>query len=111
MALAAEIVARFHGPAAAKGAREGFRTRFTNREFPPDARRVPASALGGKRDLASVVSAVSDSFKSKSAARRLIEQGGLEVDGVKATDPAREISPGGEVRLKVGKKEFFILTF
>jgi tyrosyl-tRNA synthetase len=54
---------------------------------------------------------VSASFTSKSAVRRLIEQGGLEVNGEKAVDPAREIVPEGEIRLKIGKKEFVILTF
>jgi tyrosyl-tRNA synthetase len=109
--LAAEIVARFHGQKAAREAAEGFRRRFSGKEFPGDARRVDGRALGGKTDLASVVSLVSASFTSKSAVRRLIEQGGLEVNGEKALDPAREIVPKGEIRLKIGKKEFVILTF
>ncbi len=109
--LAGEIVARFHGRKAAKEAAEGFRVRFSGKEFPGDARRVDGSALGGKTDLASVVSLVSMSFTSKSAVRRLIEQGGLEINGEKAVDPAREIVPEGEIRLKIGKKEFVILTF
>jgi tyrosyl-tRNA synthetase len=109
--LAGEIVARFHGRKAAEEAAEGFRRRFSGKEFPGDARRVDGSALGGKTDLASVVSLVSMSFTSKSAVRRLIEQGGLEVNGEKAVDPAREIVPEGEIRLKIGKKEFVILTF
>ena len=110
-ALAGEIVARFHGQKAAREAAEGFRRRFSGKEFPGDARRVDGSALGGKTDLASVVSLVSASFTSKSSVRRLIEQGGLEVNGEKAVDPAREIVPEGEIRLKIGKKEFVILTF
>ncbi len=111
MALAREMVARFHGAAAARAAEDGFRRRFSGKEFPEDARRVSGDVLGGKRDLASVVSLVSGSFRSKSAARRLIEQGGLEVNGQKAADPSREIEAGGETRLKIGKKEFVILTF
>ena len=110
-ALAREIVARFHGHAAGAAAEEGFRTRFSRKEFPEDARRVSGAQLRGKTELAAVVSAVSESFRSKSSARRLIEQGGLEIDGEKATDPSRRIDPGGEVRLKIGKKEFVILTF
>jgi len=42
---------------------------------------------------------------------RVVLQGGLEVNGEKAADPAREIVPEGEIRLKIGKKEFVILTF
>jgi tyrosyl-tRNA synthetase len=110
-ALAREIVARFHGPSAAKASEEGFRKRFSRKEFPEDARRVPGSALAGRTDLASVVSTVSHSFRTKAAARRLIEQGGLEINGERASDPAREITPGGDVRLKIGKKEFVIVAF
>ncbi|OGP77331.1 MAG: tyrosine--tRNA ligase [Deltaproteobacteria bacterium RBG_16_64_85] len=111
VSLAGEIVARFHGQKAARDAAEGFRRRFSGKEFPEDARKVPGSALGGKTDLVSVVSLVSTSFTSKSAVRRLIEQGGLEVNGEKAADPAREIAPEGEIRLKIGKKEFVIVSF
>jgi len=111
MSLAEEITARFHGQKAGRDAVEGFRRRFSGREFPEDARRVPGSVLGGRTDLASVVSKISASFSSRSAARRLIEQGGLEVNGEKASDPAREIVQEGEIRLKIGKKEFVIVTF
>lgn len=111
VALAREIVARFHGAAASRGAEEGFRKRFSRKEFPEDARRVTGSVLSGKTDLASVVATVSRTFRSKAAARRLIEQGGLEINGERACDPSGEISPGGEIRLKIGKKEFVIVAF
>ncbi|HJX74539.1 MAG TPA: tyrosine--tRNA ligase [Candidatus Deferrimicrobiaceae bacterium] len=111
LALSREIVARFHGDAAAKESEEGFRKRFSRKEFPEDARRVSGSALAGKTDLTSVVSTVSLSFRSKAAARRLIEQGGLEVNGERASDPLGEIPLRGEIRLKIGKKEFIILSF
>lgn len=111
ISLATEIVARFHGHAAASAAREGFRARFSRKEFPEDARRVSGSALEGKAELASLVSAVSETFRTKSAARRLILQGGLEVNGEKALDPSREFGREGEIRLKIGKKEFVIVEF
>jgi tyrosyl-tRNA synthetase len=111
LGLSREIVARFHGDSAAKESEEGFRKRFSRKEFPEDARRVSGSALAGKTDLTSVVSTVSLSFRSKAAARRLIEQGGLEINGERASDPFGEIPPGGEIRLKIGKKEFIILSF
>ncbi len=109
--LARELVARFHGAAAAREAEEGFRKRFSAKEFPGDARRVDGKTLGGVADLATVVSRVSPSFDTKSAARRLIAQGGLEVNGERATDPAAVLAPQGEVRLKIGKKEFVIVAF
>ena len=107
-ALARELVARFHGAAAAREAEEGFRRRFSAKEFPEDAPRVEIPAGGGPADLATVVSHASRTFTSKSAARRLIAQGGVEVNGERATDPAAVLRPAGEYRLKIGKKEFVV---
>jgi tyrosyl-tRNA synthetase len=108
VALAREIVARFHGGAAAREAEDGFRARFSRKEFPDDARRVELPVDGGKADLATLVSRASGSFTSKSSARRLIAQGGVEVNGERATDPAAVLSAPAEVRLKIGKKEFVV---
>jgi len=110
IALAREIAARFHGAAAAREAEEGFRGRFSRKEFPDDARRVELVEVGGTRDLATVVSRVSGSFTSKSAARRLIAQGGVEVNGERATDPAALLPSPAEIRLKIGKKEFVVVA-
>jgi tyrosyl-tRNA synthetase len=111
VALAREIVARFHGAQAARDAEEGFRKRFSSKEFPQDARRVDGGALPEGSDLATVVSRVSPAFSTKSAARRLISQGGLEVNGERVGDPARVLPREGEYRLKIGKKEFVVLAF
>ncbi|TFH30484.1 MAG: tyrosine--tRNA ligase [Deltaproteobacteria bacterium] len=110
IALAREIVARFHGAAAAREAEDGFRGRFSRKEFPDDARHVEFTADGGTSDLATLVSRVSGSFTSKSAARRLIAQGGVEVNGERATDPAALLPSPAEVRLKIGKKEFVVVA-
>ena len=110
ISLAREIVARFHGAAAAREAEDGFRARFSRKEFPDDARRVELAADGATSDLATLVSRVSGGFTSKSAARRLIAQGGVEVNGERATDPASILPPPAEVRLKIGKKEFVVVV-
>jgi len=110
IALAREIVARFHGAAAAREAEDGFRGRFSRKEFPDDARRVEFIVGTGASDLATVVSRASGNFTSKSAARRLIAQGGVEVNGGRATDPAIPLPHPGEVRLKIGKKEFVVVV-
>ena len=110
IALAREIVTRFHGAAAARVAEDGFRGRFSRKEFPDDARRVEVAADGGTPDLATLVSRVSGSFTSKSAARRLIAQGGVEVNGERATDPSVLLRSPAEIRLKIGKKEFVVVA-
>jgi len=111
VALAREIVARFHGAQAGREAEEGFRKRFSSKEFPQDARRFDGAALPDGSDLATVVSRVSPAFSTKSAARRLIAQGGLEINGERASDPALVLPREGEYRLKIGKKEFVLLAF
>jgi tyrosyl-tRNA synthetase len=47
---------------------------------------------------------------SSSEARRLIIQGGIEVDGIKETNPDKLVSfePNQQRRLKIGKKKFAI---
>ena len=44
--------------------------------------------------------------KSSSDARRLVQQGGVRLDGDKITDPALEVSLQGEAILQVGKRRF-----
>jgi len=49
---------------------------------------------------------------SKGEARRLVDQGGVKLDGVKVTDPAREIILGRrEQILQVGKRKYFRVAF
>ena len=108
VALAREIVTRFHGAAAAREAEEGFRRRFSAKEFPDDAPRVEIHAGSGTTDLATVISRASRIHTTKGAARRLIAQGGVEVNGERASDPAAVLPPDGEYRLKIGKKEFVV---
>ena len=110
IALAREMAVRFHGAAAGRDAEEGFRKRFSAKEFPQDARRVDGKTLPEKADLATLVSLVSPGFGSKSAARRLIVQGGLEINGERASDPALVPSRQEDIRLKIGKKEFVVIS-
>ncbi len=44
---------------------------------------------------------------SKNSARRVVEGGGLRINGAKVEDPNQEIEINGELRLQVGKKRFY----
>ncbi len=109
--LASTIVARYHGPSAAADARAEFRRKFSEREFPVEsaertvlsAEPMPLVAVITKAGLA----------PSRAEARRLIAQGGVELDGEKVTDGDRLLpgEPGREYRLKVGKKRFAVIRF
>jgi tyrosyl-tRNA synthetase len=92
--LAEEIAARFHGREAARAAREGFDRQFRDRELPESipelyypgewpARGVPLAVLLREVALAS----------SSSDARRLVEQGGVRVDGEVVRDPMLPLVP------------------
>ncbi|MBO7642637.1 MAG: tyrosine--tRNA ligase [Alphaproteobacteria bacterium] len=45
-------------------------------------------------------------FESKSDARRNVEQGGIQIDGVKITDPKTMIKPAEKIMVQKGKKVF-----
>jgi tyrosyl-tRNA synthetase len=121
-ALAELIVARYHGTESGKQARTEFQQKFQAREFPdePDAHVVlqPNDMVekdareGGSIRLAKLISKTG-LISSGSEARRLIIQGGIEVDGLKETNPDKLISfeLHQQRRLKVGKKKFAVAEF
>ncbi len=45
-------------------------------------------------------------FSSKSEARRMIEQGGIQIDGIKVTDWKSEVKVADEIMVQKGKKTF-----
>jgi tyrosyl-tRNA synthetase len=104
MKLGAEIVRHYYGDKAAVGASEAFDKLFSKREFPTDA---PELKLKGKKISAVDLVVASGVAKSKSEVRRLIEQGGFEIDGEKYTDPMQELVLRGGEAIRIGKKHFF----
>ena len=102
--LAFTIVQRFHSEDQAKQAKEWWENTFSKREFPKDA---PIIELSEDRLKAVDFLLKIGGASSKNEARRIIEGGGLKVEGEKITDPNAEIEIKGELRVKVGKKRFF----
>lgn len=103
--LAYEMVKRYHGEAAAQKAKERWEKLFSKKEI--SKTKLPVLKLPAKKMTALDLVLKSGVAKSKSEARRLIEQGGFEVDGKKIKDPNVQIK-GGEI-VKIGKKNFFRL--
>jgi tyrosyl-tRNA synthetase len=88
--LARKIVARYHSEELAAAALEDFNTRFSKRDLQQaDLPSVSISELGA--DIVSaVVAAYQNGFqltKSRGDARRLIEQGSVQLRSEKITDP------------------------
>lgn len=101
--LAAAIVKRYHGADAADAAHSRFQSLFGKKEIPADIPELPAAG-------SSLVDAVvaSGVVRSKSDARRLIEQNAIEINQVVASDP-HQILDSASI-LKIGKHHFFRIT-
>jgi tyrosyl-tRNA synthetase len=114
-ALAAMIVARYHGAGAGQQARAAFQQKFSEREFPaePDVRLTLTLADLREGQTIGLVDLVAKTglVPSKSEARRLIVQGGLEVDEQKQSDANAVLSivTGKTYRLKVGRRKFALV--
>lgn len=104
VALAKSIIADFHSDQAADKAEEEFNRRFVKKLMPDEIeeRRVPA----GSYPLAQLIADLGLAG-SKKEAKRLIEQGGVKVDGEKASSASAEIDVSGSgAVLQVGKLKF-----
>lgn len=110
--LGMEIVSRFWGDEEANRAKERFEKMFSKREVPED---VPVFTLSkdmlanGKVKLLELVFNTGV-VKTKSGVRRLIQQGGISIDGIKLTDVNAEIEIKDGSILKVGKLYLFKLA-
>jgi tyrosyl-tRNA synthetase len=103
--LAHYIVERFHGKEQADKALEFFVKTFSEGEFPEDAPIIEVP-YGLKRRAYELLFELGIE-SSKNSARRVVEGGGLRINGTKVEDPNQEIEIKGELRLQVGKKRFY----
>jgi tyrosyl-tRNA synthetase len=103
--LAKEITVRFHGAAAADRAEENFRSRSQKRETPADVATRVETIDEPTISLARLLKQVGLA-ESTSAAHRLIEQGGVKIDGEKIDNPKTALSPGPARLFQVGKRGF-----
>jgi|1185.fasta_scaffold11894_2 tyrosyl-tRNA synthetase len=103
--LGKEIVARFHGAAAAESAQAEFDQRFRHGVLPQNMPEVtvhsPAEGLAITQLLK-----VAQLTASTSEAARAIEQGGVKIDGERVTDRGLRVLPGKTLTVQVGKRKF-----
>jgi tyrosyl-tRNA synthetase len=103
--LCEEIIERFHSRADAVAAREEFIARFRQGEMPED---IPEKTLETGGDGIGIAAALSQCglTSSNSEAFRLIQQGGVRIDGEKVDDRGLHLQPGFSGVLQVGKRKF-----
>ncbi len=113
MKLAREIVKMYHNEKSAKSAEDEFVRVVSNKEAPSDIRSMKLSTFGrspegGKVKSLSLLDLLIETklAPSKSEARRLIDQGGVRIDGEKQTDPMKIIELKKEILLQVGKRNY-----
>src|SRR5688572_22154318 len=103
--LAKEITGRFHGPEAAARAEDNFRSRSQKRETPTDIPTRVETIEEATISLARLLKQVGLA-ESTSAAHRLIEQGGVKIDGERVDNPKATLSSGSARLVQVGKRGF-----
>lgn len=101
--LAKETVSMYHGKKAAKEAEREFVQVFREKKQPKFITRVIIKKK--KLTLVDLLRA-GDLASSRSEARRLVEQGGVKIDGILQMDPNRGISLKKGMVLQVGKRRF-----
>ena len=111
--LAKTIINDFHSREDAERAEEEFVKRFRNKETPDEVeeRVVPSNQPNGW-ELTSLLVTVGLA-ESKAEARRLVQQGGVSVDGERQAigNSTTQWKPGTTVLLKVGKRRFIRVQF
>ena len=103
--FAQEIVDRFHGRGAADKALADFEARFRQGGVPDDLREVTLVAGADGLVIAQVLKQAGLT-SSTSEALRMVEQGGVKLDGEKVSDKALKLQPGTNAVLQVGKRKF-----
>jgi tyrosyl-tRNA synthetase len=107
--LAKVLVARYHGQQAADEAAQEFAHIFREKGLPGEIEEVTLKVAEAKLWLPKVL-AEAGLAPSTSEARRLINQGGVQVDGEKVSDPNQGLASGKTYLLKVGKRRFKKVT-
>ncbi len=104
--FAEKLVERYHGEQAALRAREQFLAVFSNKKLPARIREVIVYSDNPIEILVETKFA-----SSKSDARRLLKQGGVEMDGKRINEKTAKIEKKSGMILRVGKRRFAILVF
>ncbi len=103
--LAQEIVARFHSRRAAEDALTEFEARFRQGVLPEDMPEMTVTSANGVIGIAQLLKQAG-LVGSTSDAMRMIQQGGVKLDGARIDDKTLQLQAGSTVVAQVGKRKF-----
>ena len=107
--LARQIVTELHTAEEAKSAEQAFERVIQQKNLPTE---IPIHKLLSKEDVISYVDLLIETglATSRGEAKRLIEQGGVEIDNERVTDVNAETTIKDNIIIKVGKRKFVEVT-
>lgn len=110
IALAKEIIARFHDDAAAEAAHQDFTLRFSKNALPDEIPELTLSCTADSMPIANLLKEAA-LVESTSEAIRMIKQGAVKLNGdEKIDDPKLEMAKGTRHIYQVGKRKFAKVT-
>lgn len=110
--IAKNIITQYHNSTAANQAEQFFITQFQNKNFEEkEYQSIPINSLSidNKISLVELCHQLKNVL-SKSAIRRLIEDGGVQINNSKITDSSEELELIPGTKIKIGKRSFFELV-
>lgn len=110
--IAKNIITQYHDEASADYAEQFFKSQFQNKNF---EEKVYEQVIIESLEHQHTVSLVElchhlKNDLSKSAVRRLILNGGVQINDIKITDPEQQIELKKEMKIKIGRRSFFELA-
>ncbi len=107
--LARALVSLYHDDASARAAEEEFDRIFVKKDLPDE---VPEMALQFDNGSIGIIRLLTETsmVASNGEARRMIDQGGVSINGKKITDQNAVVEIAGGIILKVGKRRFLKVT-
>jgi len=103
--FAKEMVTRFHSKDAADAAHENFDKMFRDKEVPDDIEEVTMKKSDAGTWLPKLLANVG-MVTSTSEGKRMIQQGGVHINGTKVTSDEMSLDSVSELIIKVGKRKF-----
>lgn len=111
--IAKNMISQYHDDEAAENAELFFNNQFQNKNFEEKSfEPVLIHTLSHVQNKTTVIE-LCHQLKgdlSKSAVRRLIQSGGIQINSVKVSDPEQEIELVKETKIKIGRRSFFELV-